>query len=110
MRERSQSAIEELDQILSDLREHPINYNYYYTETVDNCRGDRDFRSFAACIEASTTYNLLPGCNSTHTSASLDLKHLRQVFGQNQNPDMDVHSCEVALDGLIAIYKVSERP
>ena len=110
MTSRHQAAMKELNQILDDLREYPINYNHYYTDTVDKCQAERELQSLAACIEKATTHDLLPECRSTHTSASIDFERFSKEFSQNKNPDMDIHSCEKALDGLIAIYKVSPKP
>jgi GTPase SAR1 family protein len=103
---RSVAAVKELEQLLVDLKEHPINYNHYYTETIERCRMRRESQSLATCVENATIHTPLPGCQSTHASASIDIDRLCREFGQSRNPDMDIYGCEIALDGLIAIYKV----
>lgn len=104
---RCVAATKEFKRILDDLRDHPTNYNHYYTDTVENCRMRRDCKSLAACVADATTHTPLPGCNSTHTSASIDIDRVCKEFSQSRNPDMNIYSCEGALDGLLAIYKVS---
>lgn len=106
MKSRYEAASGELEQIVEDLKEHPINYNHYYTDTVEKCRMDRESRSLAACVQNATTHTQLPECRSTHTSAQIDVDRLCREFSQSRNPNMDIHSCELALDGLLAIYKV----
>ncbi|KAH9882661.1 hypothetical protein J1614_000897 [Plenodomus biglobosus] len=107
---RYMAATEELGQILDDLKEHPINHNHYYTDTIERCRMSRESQSLAMCLENATTHSRLPNCNSDHTSASVDIDRLCREFSQSRNPDMDIYGCEVALDGLLAIYKVSYEP
>jgi GTPase SAR1 family protein len=107
VKSRYEAGLEELNRILDDRRAYPINYNHYYTETVEKCRMGREFKSLAACVENATTHEQLPGCHSTHTSASIDLNRLCKEFSRSRNPDMDIYSCELALDGVLAIYKVS---
>jgi len=52
-------------------------------------------------------HTALPGCQSTHTSASVDIAQVVAGFNSHVNPDMESFSCEEALDCLFAIYKVS---
>ncbi|KAH9877555.1 hypothetical protein IAQ61_002922 [Plenodomus lingam] len=106
---RCMAAAKELGQILDDLREHPINYNHYYTDTIERCRMSRESQSLATCLENATTHTRLPGCHSDHTSASVDIDRICAEFSQSRNPDMDIYGCEGALDGLIAIYKVHQK-
>jgi GTPase SAR1 family protein len=107
VKSRFEAASKELAQIIDDLREYPINYNHYYTDTVDKCRVERDCQSIVACVQKATIDEPLPGCQSDHTSVRIDYGRLREEYSQNRNPDMDISSCEAALDGLVAIYKVS---
>jgi hypothetical protein len=110
VKSRCEAAANELEQILDDLRGHPINYNHYYTETVEKCRVRRECESLLACVQNATTKTPLPGCHSTHTSTSIDYERLLKEFSQKGHPNMDIDSCEAALDGLLAIYKVSKEP
>jgi hypothetical protein len=75
---RREAATKELEQILDDLRAYPINYNHYYTETIEKCRMSREFQSLAACVENATTHTQLPECRLSHTPASIDLDRLRK--------------------------------
>jgi GTPase SAR1 family protein len=110
VKSRCEAASKELAQIMEDLREHPINYNHYYTDTVDKCRVERECQSIVACVQKAAIDEPLPGCQSDHTSVRIDYGRLREEYSQSRNPDMDISSCETALDGLIAIYKVSLKP
>jgi GTPase SAR1 family protein len=110
LKSRCIAASKELEQIMDDLREYPINYNHYYTDTVDKCRVERDYKSIVACVQKAVTKVPLPNCQSDRTSVRLDYERLRKEYSQSRNPDMDVSSCENALDGLIATYKVSLEP
>jgi GTPase SAR1 family protein len=104
---RCEAAATELEQIMADLTEHPINYNNNYIETMEKCRIDRERETLIKCVQSATVEESLSGCNLEHTSAKVDYDRLCRDFSQSQKPDMDISSCEVALDGLIAIYEVS---
>jgi len=106
MKLRCEDTTKNLKQILEDLKKYPINYNHYYTETVEKRCMDREFNSLAVCVENATTYTLTPECRSTHTFTHVDPKRLRREISQSKNPNMDIHSCKSALDGLLAMYKV----
>jgi GTPase SAR1 family protein len=106
---RADSAAKELERILFDLKEHPINYNHYYTDTVEKCRTNREREIFAACIESAKTHTTIPKRDSSRISVDIDIDRLCEELSQSRVPDMDIYSCEVALDGLLAIYKVSGK-
>ncbi|KAF9733693.1 dynamin family protein [Paraphaeosphaeria minitans] len=91
VRARSTAAVKELEQLLVDLREHPIKFNHYYTETIEKCRMKRESQSLATCVENATIHTPLLSCQSTHSSARIDIDRLSREFGQSQNPDMDVY-------------------
>lgn len=98
IKSRCMAATEELKEILEDLKEHPINYNDTYTNTVEKCRISRESEALASCVENATNHTTSPG---------IDIDSLCLEFSKNRNPDMDIYSCEGALDGLTAIYEVS---
>jgi hypothetical protein len=92
---------------MQDVKSFPINYNHYYTDTITKRRRDRQESALAESLESVTTHEHLPGCNSTHTSAKVDIqKVVSRYYSMSIDPDMDNFSCEEALDCLIAIYKV----
>jgi hypothetical protein len=107
---RNEAALRELDLIMEDIQSYPINYNHYYTDTIRQRRNKREKESLAQCIEDATSHTHLPGCNSTHTSTSIDVDKALQGYAKSTDPDIVNHSCEEVLDCLIAIYKVGREP
>ena len=110
LKSRSEAAIQELDRILEDIRNYPINYNHYYTDTIKKRRQARGKSSLAERIKHATIHTRLEGCHSTHTSASIDVDQVVGSSSDRIDPDMEKHTCEEALDCLFSIYKVSPYP
>ena len=106
LKSRSQAAFDELDRIMEDIKNYPINYNHYYTDTIKKRRQDRVRESLADRIKSATTHAHLEGSNSTHTSASIDVDQIIGSYSERIDPDMEKHTCEEALDCLFSIYKV----
>lgn len=109
IRSRREEAIAELGKMLVDLHGFPMNYNHYYTDTVEKCRMQRDRQTLADCVENATTDYTVPHYDEHHLAQKVDIATLCKEFSQSRNPNMDIYSCESALDGLIAIYKVCGR-
>lgn len=109
LKSRNEAASKELSFIMTDLKSYPINYNHYYTDTVQKRRREKEESRLQDSLAKATTHSLLPGCNSTHTSASIDVSQaLENYHIQDNDPNMEHYSCEEILDGLLAIYKVCE--
>ncbi|KAI9659667.1 MAG: hypothetical protein M1829_006575 [Trizodia sp. TS-e1964] len=109
VKRRLEDALLELKQINDDLKNYPINYNHYYTDTIKKQKAERYEKSLSKSIEASTIHTRLEGCHSNHTSASIDVAAAIDKVYLSTDPDMDKHSCEDALDCLFSIYKVSQK-
>ncbi len=107
LKTRSKAAMEELERIISDVENYPINYNHYYTDTIDKRRQARTRESLAERIKSATTHAPLDGCLSTHTSASIDVDQIVGNYSERIDPDMEKRSCQEVLDCLLAIYKAS---
>ncbi|KAL9621158.1 MAG: hypothetical protein Q9160_004409 [Pyrenula sp. 1 TL-2023] len=107
LKTRHDAALRELNLILEDLKGYPINYNHYYTDTLWKRRRDRERKSLSTSLQNATTHTKLPDCQSKHTSASIDID--RALNGYAPNPNMETYSCEEALDGVLAIYKVNQK-
>ena len=107
LKTRYDNALQELGKIMEDIRSYPINYNHYYTDIITKRRLDRQKKSLSKSIEAATKHTRLPGCPSTHTSASIDIDHALKSYAVRIDPNMENVSCEEALDCLFAIYKVT---
>ena len=107
LKARYDSALEELGRIMEDNKGYPISYNHYYTETINERRQERQKASLAQCIEDATKHEKLDGCQSTHTSASVDVNRAIEAYSKGIDPNMENVSCEEALDCVFAIYEVS---
>ena len=103
---RKAKATAELLRILEDKQDFPAVYNHYYTDNVQKSRNKRMEHVLSKSIEAATTHEYLPGCNSNHTSASVDVAVAIDHFHGKVDHDMERYSCEEALDCLLSIYKV----
>lgn len=110
LKARYDGAMQELERIMEDVRTYPINYNHYYTDTINKRRQERQKKSLAESIEDATTHTHLDGCHSDHSSASIDVDKVVENHSQAIDPNMENVSCEEALDCLYAIYKVSISP
>lgn len=117
LKTREQQALLELDRIMEDVKSYPINYNHYYTDIVKKGRQKRELAALTALLKDSQ----LEGddgdgqpCSvgKSHRSplpAPLDLSRIIEHFTSNPHPDIERHSCEEALDCLLAIYKVHQK-
>ncbi len=104
LKARYDSAFEELGRIMEDNKGYPINYNHYYTETINERRQERQKASLAQCIEDATTReNQDPFAPCT----SIDVDQAVEAYSKGIDPDMENFSCEEALDCAFAIYEVS---
>lgn len=97
---RFQSAARELKLLVEDLSQHPINYNHYFTDTINKRREDRQKEAMKEALEEATTRY------SDHTYDRTDPSALYSSYNKSIKRDMDGFSCEEALDSLFAIYKV----
>ena len=110
LRARYDNAFQELKHIIEDTRSYPINYNHYYTDTINKRRQERNKKSLASCIRGATTKHQCPSdfVSSNQTYMNTDVNKAVEAFSQGIDPNMDNVSCEEALDCLYAIYKVSQ--
>ncbi|KAK5173716.1 uncharacterized protein LTR77_002397 [Saxophila tyrrhenica] len=109
LQRRRERAAEELDMILEDKRDFPAVYNHYYTDNVQKARTQRMEDRLEKSIEAATHHERMPGCNSNHTSASVDVSVAINHFHSQVDRDMERYSCEEALDCLLSMYKEQRK-
>ncbi|KAI0185594.1 interferon-induced GTP-binding protein Mx [Xylaria flabelliformis] len=88
LNERRKAASDELKKIMDDNKFAPINYNHYYTDTLQKRRDDR----------------LKPPSQPTSGTVQPALATPLQI-----TKNMETFSCEEALDCLMSIYKVQEK-
>jgi hypothetical protein len=105
LKTRREAAVAELDKLIKDRDDFPINYNDYYTETIRKLREERITEKLKQDFSGKFS-----------TSSSHWGDHIAQWVGTcmkgisgKTEADMNRFSCEEALDCLRAIYKVS-RP
>jgi hypothetical protein len=109
LKQRNDAASNELGRIVYDHKEYPINYNHYYTDIVRQCQKEREQGRLATAIEDATSRKPLPSYHSNHTSAEIDIHSALEGFNRGSEQDIEMASCEEALNQLHAIYKVSEQ-
>lgn len=99
----------ELDKLIQDRKDFPINYNHYYTDTVHKKRQDR--------ITAQIQQHIPEGLHKDVQFCSLgdhypeinmghEIQKVVHRWADEVTPNMEDFSCEEALDCLLAIYKV----
>lgn len=91
--------------LMSHQRGHPITYNHYFTETLQDTRADRQKDIFR---EALQSYFGVDTLTTSHTvEHPINLRGLFNSLLQKTVPDMTRFASEEALDCMLAYYKVS---
>ncbi|KAI9850445.1 MAG: hypothetical protein M1838_005657 [Thelocarpon superellum] len=101
------ASTRELGLIMEDLKSYPINHNHYYTDTIKRMRHTREKQVLTACLERMTTRT--PGKDGQTPEKKpkkVDVEKVVESYSAQIDPDMVKHSCEEALDCVLAIYKV----
>ncbi|KAL5401303.1 hypothetical protein PMIN03_011629 [Paraphaeosphaeria minitans] len=100
-----EKARSELQNILQDEAAHPIIYNHYYTDNIQNARADAAKKH----LQASMDYAVANEWNGKlHVSnTQVDLKRLCSSLKSRVVVDMTEQACEESLEALNAYYKVS---
>lgn len=101
LQERCQDALKELDKLLADAKDFPINYNHYYTDTVHMKRQQRMLEQLGDFAPDDIVLD-----EWESTSAREVIKTAVHNWGNSTTADMEDFSCEEALDCLLAIYQV----
>lgn len=104
-RARREAAHQELDKLLRDRRDFPINYNHIYTDTITTKRRNRFHKQLSQQYEKKVNVDGYP--NSSNYKSIFN--KAVDDWGISHAVDMEVFSCEEALDCLLAIYKVGTR-
>ncbi|KAI1743085.1 interferon-induced GTP-binding protein Mx [Xylaria scruposa] len=91
LKERRKAASDELKKILDDNKFAPINYNHYYTDTLQKRRDDR-------LKPQQPTPQPVFGVVQPASMTPLQI-----------TTNMESFSCEEALDCLMSIYKVQQK-
>lgn len=106
LRDRNSAATRELGYLMKDNVNHPINYNHYYTDTIKNQQQERETADLEKCCEEASAGIEASG----GVEMGFVIQKLKQSFIKNTEKDMEVVTCEAALDCVLAIYKVCFLP
>lgn len=101
LQQRCQEALAELDKLLADCKDFPINYNHYYTDTVHMKRQQRMLEQLGDHVPDDFDFDD-QGKYSTQDVVKTAISN----WGNSTTADMEDFSCEEALDCLLAIYQV----
>ena len=99
------AAKDELSRLWSDEKLHPITYNHYYTDNIQNARQDSVRKLVKKAMNETTNYDWNGKLHVSNTS--LDAAKLLASLQNRILVDMDAQACSEALAGLHAYYKVS---
>ena len=86
-------------------RGHPITYNHYLTDNIQNLKESRDRKSLAKKIDAFFGTAIESGRTKCE-AMTFDAKGLLNALSQTNTVDMDRYACMEALDCMKAYYKV----
>ncbi|KAJ5870201.1 hypothetical protein N7455_005142 [Penicillium solitum] len=91
--------------LMSHQRGHPITYNHYFTETLQDTRVERQKEAFR---EALQSYFGVDTLSTSHAvEHTINLRALYNSLLQKTTPDMTRFASEEALDCMLAYYKVA---
>lgn len=88
-------------------RGHPITYNHYFTETVQNVRRERSRADFTRIIQNFFGVDSLEEPAQLGFPQSRDFRPLLEALMKRSEPDMNRYACSEALDCMQAYYKVA---
>lgn len=107
LKKRREAAFDELQKLVRDNKDFPINYNHYYTDNLQKRRQDRLKALMQKWLPCRPDGDAPDRCSRgdhywkpVTVDAVIDAMHLKTT------QDMERFSCEEALDCLLSIYKV----
>ncbi|KAK0368444.1 dynamin family protein [Colletotrichum limetticola] len=115
LNERKQAAYDELGKLMNDIKEFPINYNHYYTDTIEQRRRERLKIHLESLLPGTFTQAPPVNCSRGHHYDKFDPgmemnSVISACLSSNVNSiDMNKFSSDEALDCLRAIYKVQYK-
>ncbi|KAG9232806.1 P-loop containing nucleoside triphosphate hydrolase protein [Amylocarpus encephaloides] len=104
---RYKNAILELNMLMEDHKNYPINYNHYYTETIAKRRRERQ----KAVLDREIGENTREVYDEEleDYKNEVDFANVLENVSRNVDANMENFSSEEVLDSLLAIYKVSAK-
>ncbi|KAH4902835.1 hypothetical protein HBI56_121500 [Parastagonospora nodorum] len=86
---------------------HPITYNHYFTETMQNVKKERSRVELTRIIkDVFSVTSLVPNTEEPHIT-TMDYRPLLEALMEHNNPDMNSYACSEALNCMQAYYKVA---
>ena len=92
--------MDERGKLEEERKSYPVNYNHYYTDTIQKRRQSRQKESLAKKFSG-----LMPK-DDKPTNTTVNIETLIKQNWDSATPDMEEYSGEEALDCLYSIYKV----
>jgi hypothetical protein len=83
---------------------HPITYNHYFTEALQNIRNERNKDEYGRIVKDFFGVASLDSANLSYQYK--DFRPLVAALVQRAEPDMNRFACSEALDCMVAYYKV----
>ncbi|CAG7915437.1 unnamed protein product [Penicillium olsonii] len=94
------------DLLIPHKQRHPITYNHYFTETLQNARNSHQKQQLREAIKRHFRVDHLSSAHTVYDS--IDLRALFDSLVWSTVPDMTQFASEEALDCMLAYYKVNE--
>jgi hypothetical protein len=97
---------DKLDELLQPhLSIHPITYDNYLTETVQQIQGERHDRAFDDMCQKICGFT--PNKSTVENLTNMSLRKLLQTLKDGTRPNVEEYSVSLAADVAAAYYKVS---
>lgn len=82
---------------------HPITYNHYLTDNIQRAQAERNVRQLKMAL-----CQCIPGIrfDGTTVNVNLDGRTLLNSIGTTTEPNMEMYTCQQAVDTMEAYYKV----
>ncbi|KAK1657773.1 P-loop containing nucleoside triphosphate hydrolase protein [Colletotrichum godetiae] len=113
--ERKQAAYDELGKLMRDIKEFPINYNHYYTDTIEQRSQERLKIRLESLLPGTFAQAPPVNCNRGHHydkfDPGMEMNNVISACLRSNvtSIDMNKFSSDEALDCLRAIYKVQYK-
>ncbi|KAI0199197.1 interferon-induced GTP-binding protein Mx [Astrocystis sublimbata] len=109
LREQCACAFRELDQLVQDNKDYPINYNHYFTDNLQKRRQQKLRAQLQGVLPEPIALSDFNGDIYQRYDVENALEKVVSACSQKITADMEEFSCEEALDCLLSIYKVQEK-
>ncbi|KAH5707452.1 hypothetical protein HBI20_205330 [Parastagonospora nodorum] len=86
---------------------HPITYNHYFTETMQNVKKERSRVELTRIIKDVFSVTSLAPNTEEPQFTTMDYRPLLEALMEHNNPDMNSYACSEALNCMQAYYKVA---